>query len=479
MREKYTLPPEVDIPGASARIVRQGLAKVFLSMEDKLRLRLVRSADGQILSQIRRQVAALAESLGVCGGERNRLQNDPYAVACTHPKSDLDTVMDDVLSGDSEESFCFLNEGRLREQIRFLRAHFLPENEFRRISYAVKANPKTRILEILSEEGIDGFDCASAGEIRRVLEQNPKADVYFNNPIKPLAHIQEAFQRGVRYYTAQSREEIEKILLSSKVAPEREAMSISVRLITPNEEARINLSEKYGAGEREAREMLRTLASLPRVGRGISIHTGSQNGSSEMFRRGIEHMAEIARQEGGVGSLNIGGGIPVNYHPKDHYDTGEYLHAISDAVRSNIQGALVSSQASDPRIILEPGRAMIAEAVDLAIPILSSETRNGEKCLYINDGVFTSFSDAVVHRWPYYFDVIRRNSRPSIEGLEAYTVFGRTCDSGDTLGKMWLPAGLRAGDHLWVKNAGAYLDSQASHFNGFETPTYVSYNAKL
>jgi ornithine decarboxylase len=487
IRDFYHLPPEVDIPGASSRILRQGLARVFLSLGQGGQLAMLRHAsDRPILEKVRNQVVDLLDSALLYREAKGSADRAMASMDLVHPKADLESVMREVLSDSSEQSFCFLNEGKLRERMRFLKKYFLPENEWRKITYALKANPKSRIVQILLEEGIDGFDCASGWEAERVLDHSPKTEVYLNNPIKPIDHVERAFGRGVRYFTAQSRGEIERILrvASQDVLPK--PVSISVRLSTPNEDAEIDLSDKYGASVEDAANMLKFLDGAPGISRGLAIHTGSQNKNPATFKKGIELMTETARKENGVSSLNVGGGIPVNYHPKDHYDMRVFLETISQSLQDNLQGALIPDGKSEPKIILELGRAIVAEAVDLVIPILSAETRMGERCLYINDGVFTSFSDAVVHHWPYSFETVRRNGDsadsdlPVIAsaktGFEPYRVHGRTCDSGDTLGLVQLPPGLKTGDWLWVRNAGAYLDSQTTYFNGFEPPTYVSYN---
>jgi len=390
-------------------------------------------------------------------------------VRIAHPGKDLDAVMTEVLSAYPDELFCFLNENKLRKNVGILSAYFLPTDERRKILYALKANPLDRIVQILNEEGIDGFDCASPQEIDLALGLNPKAEIYFNHPIKTRGAIRTALQRGVRYFAAQAKKEIEKIL---EPATPHDYPEIAIRLQTWNEKAKINLSTKFGASETDTGEMLKMLKDKA-APRGLCIHTGSQNESPEAFESGIELMASIAKSEGGVHSINVGGGIPVNIHPDD---IKNFLTRISQSVRDNLRGVL-AEDARSPKIILEPGRAIIAEAVDMAIPVLAVEKRWGKKCAYIHDGVFTSFSDYPIHHWKWHFQTFSTTGREFSAVKEPYVVFGRTCDSGDTLGEILLPDDLREGDFLRVPSAGAYMDSQASNFNGFGPPKYVSYNS--
>ncbi|MCK5605215.1 hypothetical protein KAR91_25210, partial [Candidatus Pacearchaeota archaeon] len=428
----------------------------------------------------------ISSLFGVIQNYKKTTEDSPEgsrSVDYVHPSGDLKKVMSEVLHDDPEESFCFLNEGRLRERARALQDHFLPENEFRRIIYAVKANSRSRILQVLAKEGVDGFDCASSDEINNVLSQAPEAKILFNNPIRTSKSIRHAMERGVKHFTVQAREDIEDIfeVIFSKYSAWSSfkfssVPEISVRLQTLNDEAKINLSEKFGATEAATRDLLRFLKEMHRlISPGLSIHTGSQNTSVPTFEKGIELMTHIARTEGGVGNINIGGGIPVNYFDPDQFDMVNYLKRISQSIRDNIKGVLLEGT-NEPKIIIELGRAIVAESVDLTIPVLKIEERDGQKCVYINDGVFTSFSDSPVHGWKYNFKAINSEGEELSGGSESCVVFGRTCDSGDTLGRVNLPENLKKGDYLWVENAGAYLDSQSSHFNGFRPPKYVTYN---
>ena len=170
------VPQKVDIAGASLRIFREGRARQFLWADKKIQIEMLRTGDGPILEGIRNTITALLNSY------RNYTESLPDidSIYITHPKNNLHLVMDEVISAEPEEAFCFFDEGKLRNKVGFLRDHFLPESpekEFRRIAYAIKANPKSRIVQILSEEGIDGFDCASPGEIDQVLNQNPNTEI--------------------------------------------------------------------------------------------------------------------------------------------------------------------------------------------------------------------------------------------------------------------------------------------------------------
>lgn len=396
----------------------------------------------------------------------------PQEKILNHHNSNKEQVIQEIIDAYPEESFCFLNEGKLREKVELLQTFFLPDNPYRRIAYAVKANPREEILEILGNAGIDTFDCASAKEISDVRTLYSDAKILFNHPIKRAKDIRFANEKGVLHFTVQTKAEIQKVLQNISPFKFPPPVEIAVRLQTLNSNAKVNLSTKYGAEIDEAKTMLRVIKDQHGAVPGLSIHTGSQNTDLHSFKDGISLMMDLAEKEGGIKTLNIGGGLPVNYFENDNVDTKAYLRYISRIIEEKLPKNL----SEDPEIIIELGRAIIAEAVDLLIPVLAVEKRNKRKCVYFNDGVFTSFSDAVVHKWPYNFKFKGKNDRKLSLEKEKAILFGRTCDSGDVLGKINLPRDLAEGDYLHLENAGAYMDSQTTYFNGFEPPQYIIYN---
>lgn len=382
----------------------------------------------------------------------------------------LEEAFERITQEVPEDTLLFLNEKKLRERAKMLKRQFMKPEEGGSVAYAVKANSYERILKILGEEGINTFDCASIYEIAAVLHANPDSQILYNHPIKKEKDIRWAIKLGVTHFTVQTLEEVQKILEnSSGNSPEK--IEMAVRLDTPNPHAGINLSEKYGASDANTRKIMKEIKSSGSQ-LGISIHTGSQNTDPEVFCRGIKKMIKIAIEEGGVRSLNIGGGLPANILEHDRFNVEEYMTMITDTIRASIRGAFQEP----PKIYMEPGRAMVAESVDLLIPILSVEERHGERVVYMDDGVFTSFSDAIIHDWKYDFRAWKPGRVKHSGKKIPFRIFGRTCDSGDSLGMIHLPEDIQSGDYLHVPTAGAYTDSQSTQFNGFLPPEYISYN---
>lgn len=396
-----------------------------------------------------------------------------------HPDTDFQDVAYEIITKYPEQSFCFLNESRLKIKALEICQSFLPcalFNSSRRVLYAMKANPKQRILEILRSAGIDGFDCASVNEIEKALPHCTPNRIYFNHPIKKQRDIQESYKKGVRHFTVQSRGEVEKVLRSLPSGFSPETLEIAVRVSSANDESIIKLSEKFGAEPIEAIRLVEHIREMiPRCQVGFSIHTGSQNLNPQSYETEIKRVASMAQGLQGVSSLNIGGGLPATRSVStSHPPLSSYFDAINSSLVQHLPTALSRGQG---QVMIELGRAFVADAIDLVIPVLSVERAHSVNRVYIDDGVFTSFSDSAVHDWKYPIQLLPRNQGVPLSSTRSpFIIFGRTCDSGDHLSTLKLPENIQEGDYIHVPCAGAYMDSQTSYFNGFDPPRYVSYN---
>jgi ornithine decarboxylase len=279
----------------------------------------------------------------------------------------------------------------------------------------------------------------------------------------------------VNHFTADCPEEVEKIMQHYQG---HEPLEIAVRVKTPNNKASVNLSEKFGCSLEQAAHLLKYIESQG-IRAGLSMHLGSQNEDETTYAKWVDTLAKLIEKSGvTIHTINIGGGIPVmtNFSIKSNADLLiSYLQKITHSLRDKILDKI--SNAHDAKIIIEPGRSMVGTAVDLLVAIVGIKQVEDRRVLAIDDGVFTSFSDSAFHNWEYTIRAIDENGQ-EVKGRQvSYQLNGRTCDSADCIKSVFLPENLKATHHLWVPNAGAYMSSQATSFNGFEPHRYVYYNA--
>ena len=120
--------------------------------------------------------------------------------------------------------------------------------------YAVKTNPSDFVLKKIYDLGIKSFDVASINEVKLVKKLFKNAKIYFMNPVKSRHAIKEAyFNYGVRHFSLDTNEELEKIVQCTNFAND---LNLHLRISIPNDYAEINLSKKFGVDGAKAKELL-------------------------------------------------------------------------------------------------------------------------------------------------------------------------------------------------------------------------------
>jgi len=332
------------------------------------------------------------------------------------------------------------------------------------VFYAVKANPEREILETLVRRG-SRFDVASRGEIDLVLAAGATAEaVSFGNTIKKSRDIAYARQIGVDLFVFDSEEELHKI------AAEAPGAEVFCRLLIEHSQAEWPLSRKFGCSSEEAVRLLSMAKGLGLRAGGMSFHAGSQAREAVMWTGALDTAAAaygMARSAGlELTMLNLGGGFPA-----------EYLQAVPDTeqyARDVI--ALAQSRFGElpGRLMIEPGRGMVAEAgmiVAETVLVSRKSPTDLNRWVYLDIGKFGGLAETIDEAIRY------RIETPHDGGATGPCILaGPTCDSADVLYEkrpMALPMGLRAGDPIRIVCTGAYTTTYASiAFNGI-APLHV------
>ncbi len=349
----------------------------------------------------------------------------------------------------------------VRCRYKALREAF-PEAE---IYYAVKANPAQEIIAALAELGAK-FDLASSGEIEicRGLGIAPER-LSFGNTVKRESAIAEAFGEGLTLFALDSAAELEKLARRAKGA------RVFCRLLTPSKGAEWPLTRKFGCEAHMAADLLVAAREQGLKPVGVSFHVGSQQTDPEAWTSAIAHAAWIfrscARRGLALDLLNLGGGLPAHYR-SNVPPLAAYTETIEEALGREFGG-------NRPKILIEPGRYLVADAGLLRAEILliSRKSRGErERWVYLDAGLYNGLEETLDERIHYPIRTRR-------DGGETGPVIlaGPTCDSADILYRRHpyeLPLALEIGDWIDFLTAGAYTASVASvAFNGF--PPIQSY----
>jgi ornithine decarboxylase len=363
---------------------------------------------------------------------------------------------------ESFESVCdFLRNSQPSEPVICYRPHaairsagWFLDNFPGETLYAVKANPAPLILSALYQAGIRHFDVSSPAEVE-LLSSYRDAVIYCMNPVKHPAHIRNAyFDHGVRNFSLDTLDELEKIVAATDQAKD---LCLYVRLAVDNRQARLPLDGKYGVRPAQAPKLLMK-ARLKAKKLGVCFHVGSQAMNPLSYANAIERANRTIHKSGVIlDSLDVGGGFPAAYPGLEPAPLSEYM----DVITASFNESLTIETCA---LLCEPGRALVAESASVLVNV----TLRKDDCLYLNDGAYGTLFDAAHMKFPYPVRAIR-NGKLHDSGTEApFRFYGPTCDSIDYMaGPFLLPADIRAGDYIEIGQLGAYGDTMRTNFNGF------------
>jgi ornithine decarboxylase len=238
-------------------------------------------------------------------------------------------------------------------------------------------------------------------------------------------------------------------------------LRIFVRISTPLGGALLELSSKFGTTIEDAARLLKRVAQAGATP-GVTFHVGSQCLSPFSYAQAIEmarRTAALAEIE--LAALDIGGGFPGPYHNNDVPPYPWYFDTIREAV---------ATLPGNPKLLCEPGRALIAEGVSLVTQVV---LRKDDK-LYLNDGIYGSFDELTLPGWtadyPLRVFALDSEERAVLQplGHTPFRVYGPTCDTLDVLPRpLMLPGKIKPGDFIVVDAIGAYSVALRTAFNGF------------
>ena len=373
-----------------------------------------------------------------------------------------------------------LDENVIREQCRtYIKAARQSFGEDALPLYASKALCFTEMYRIAADEGM-GIDCVSGGELYTAHRAGfPAERIYFHGNNKTDADIRDAMDIGVGTFVVDNTDEL------SAVSAEAARRGITQRIllrITPGIDSHThravvtgNVDSKFGSAIVTGQAMEIVKAAIAAEGvdlAGLHCHIGSQIFDIEPFAdaagimtRFIAEIKDVCGYE--IRELNLGGGLGVRYTEYDReIDYADCVRQIAEVVRKACEGCGIAM----PRIILEPGRSLVAAAGATLYTVGSVKRIPGFKNYISVDGGMPDNPRYALYQSQYTAVIANRASAP--RDFRA-TLAGRCCESGDLLGENMEIQTAERGDILAVLVTGAYNYSMASNYNRLPRPAVV------
>ncbi len=167
-------------------------------------------------------------------------------------------------------------------------------------------------------------------------------------------------------------------------------------------------------------------------------------------------------------NLNFGGGLGVKYLESDQPPSLEnWVNLMVD----NLSAEVRKNNLIMPRLLIEPGRSIVAEAGITLYTIGTIKEIPGVRKYLIVDGGMADNPRPILYEAKY--EAILLNKLDSTLPQEAVTIAGKCCESGDILIRDGeLPPAV-VGDILVVFTTGAYHYSMSSNYNRLPRPPVI------
>ena len=264
-------------------------------------------------------------------------------------------------------------------------------------TYAVKANANRSILSIIAREGI-GADIGSGGELALAIKAGfAPSLITYSGVGKRRDEIESALQHGIHAFNVESEEEVRVISALADRMGKNARILLRVNLdIEADTHPYITTGRrfnKFGVEYTRAAEVLKMARTLPGITvAGIHMHIGSQIIQTETFVKAAREVTKLTNELKGsgitIGELNFGGGFGVTYrdfirHPALNLESEPSESHVT--VSSFIEAIVPELAKSGCKILIQPGRSIIAHAGILLTEILYMKSNGGKMFIIVDE----------------------------------------------------------------------------------------------
>ena len=357
-------------------------------------------------------------------------------------------------------------EDDLRARARaFLAAGRAAGHEDLHVCFASKAFPCSAVLEVFAQEGL-WCDVASGGELHLARTAGfPAERIVVHGNAKSREELSQALDAGVGLLVVDNFEEIERL---RELVGERPAGAPVQRVlvrVTPDVRGETHdkistgqADSKFGFSPDQAASAIEQVASVPGLAlEGVHAHIGSQLLELEPFRAAARELAAL----GEFPVWDLGGGLGVRYTARQAPPPSieEYVHTVVQAA---------AAHRADPRarLLLEPGRALCANA-GVTLYTVESIKQNVSRWVAVDGGMSDNLRPML------YGSAYEAHVADRLEGSDRCVLAGKHCESGDVIVADALLDDPRPGDVIVTPVTGAYGYAMSNNYNGIARPPVI------
>ena len=343
------------------------------------------------------------------------------------------------------------------------------------VIYAAKAFINRALAVIFNEEGL-GLDVVSGGELSIAQSVGfPLARVYFHGNNKSADEIRLALNWHIGRIVVDNFDELKMLAeMAQDYKPD-----ILLRLcpgVEPHTHRYITtgiVDSKFGFPLFNGEEAITTALSATNLNLvGLHFHLGSLIFEVEPYQRSIELIlnfaAEMKRKYGfELKELNIGGGFAIQYALDSPPPS---IAVYAEAITSRIIAKCRELELAQPKLIIEPGRAIVGQAGVAIYKVGVVKDIPGVRCyVSVDGGIADNIRPAL---YGAKHEAVVANKMLAEEGSKV-TIAGKFCQSGDILVRDINLPPVSAGDIIAIPDCGAYCLPMASNYNASLKPAIV------
>ena len=339
------------------------------------------------------------------------------------------------------------------------------------ICYSIKACANINILKLMAAAG-SGFDIVSGGELFRAKQAGADCSkIVYAGVGKTDKEIIEALQAKIGYFNIESEAELANLIELAKKTGKKTKAALRINpdikydshkhITTGVKETKfgvdieraLNIFEKYGADD--AVDLC-----------AVHVHLGSGGKTIDPYVDAVKKIMpvidELRNRGHRVEVLDLGGGYGADYESDSVPSAMEYAKGIIPLLKEK-----------DLKLILEPGKSIIANAGIMVAKTIFKKTGGAKKFVIVdagmNDLIRPCLYEAFHFIWPVDVDKkfvpAKRTQSLSMTGTEIVDVVGPICEGADFFAKNRAMPPVERGDLIAIFTAGAYGYTMSSNYN--------------
>ncbi|MEU1091313.1 diaminopimelate decarboxylase [Streptomyces sp. NPDC005892] len=384
----------------------------------------------------------------------------------------------DGLLGESQPVVGFIDTQGVRDSVEALQEAFAGTPQVLH-TFAAKASPLVPVLRLLASYGM-GCEVASPGELRLAVDAGfAPSTIVLDSPAKTREEIRLALALGVAV-NADSLDELRRIdalrrytspsVIGLRVNPQVGGGAIGAM-------STATATSKFGVALRDpgARAaVVRAFAERPWLTR-LHVHVGSQGCPLDLMAAGVAETYRLAEEinahlgERRVTSLDIGGGLPVNFADDEVRPThGDYVTALRTAVPDLFDGRYA--------LVTEFGRSLLAKNGFIGALVEYTKDAGGRRIAQTHAGAQTATRTVLMPgAWPLRVGAFGPDGLPKGGPVLAQDIAGPCCFAGDVVAYGQELPELREGDFVVLYDTGAYYFSSPWAYNSLPRPAVYGF----